>query len=118
VKSNQVTAVSVSGTVAFIAAFWGLAVAQAPSGVYYVFLLCTAIAVTLSARFFASAKKVAAESTNSEDYRRLIDEYRRLADLAITAQEHTDLKLGDMSVRIDHLMGQMSSLQTILKEVE
>jgi hypothetical protein len=47
-----------------------------------------------------------------------IDEYRRLADLAVTAQEHTDFKLGDVSARIDHMGEQMDSLQKILKEVE
>jgi hypothetical protein len=38
--------------------------------------------------------------------------------MAITAQEHTDLRLGDISVRIDYLREQMESLQRILKEVE
>jgi hypothetical protein len=58
------------------------------------------------------------EITSGAEYRQLADEYRRLADLAITAQEHTDLKLGDVSVRIDYLREQMESLQKILKEVE
>jgi hypothetical protein len=49
---------------------------------------------------------------------RLADEYRRLADLAITAQEHTDLKLSDLSVQIDYLREQNVALQKILKEVE
>jgi hypothetical protein len=43
---------------------------------------------------------------------------RRLADLAITAQEHTDLKLGDVSVHLDYLREQSDSLRKILKEVE
>ena len=58
------------------------------------------------------------EITSGEEYRQLADEYRRLADLAITAQEHTDLKLGEVSVRMDYLREQMESLQKILKEVE
>jgi hypothetical protein len=53
-------------------------------------------------------------------YRRraLAEEYRRLADLAITAQEHTDLKLGEVTAQLDHLREQSNSLQKILKEVE
>ena len=38
--------------------------------------------------------------------------------MAITAQEHTDLKLGDLSVQLDYLREQNESLQKILKEVE
>jgi hypothetical protein len=37
-------------------------------------------------------KTAQAELTGGEQYRALAEEYRRLADLAITAQEHTDLK--------------------------
>jgi NAD/NADP transhydrogenase alpha subunit len=70
------------------------------------------------ARAFGARRTDKAELTSGEQYRRLADEYRRLADLAITAQEHTDLKLGDVSVRIDYLREQMESLQKILKEVE
>jgi len=33
----------------------------------------------------------------------LAAEYRRLADMALTTQEHTDLKLGDISAQLDHL---------------
>ena len=53
-----------------------------------------------------------------EQYRQLAEEFRRLADLAITAQEHTDLKLGDVSAQLDYLREQNESLQKILKEVE
>jgi hypothetical protein len=66
----------------------------------------------------SGSKAARGEVTSGEQYRQLADEYRRLADLAITAQEHTDLKLGDVSVRIDYLGEQMESLQKILKEVE
>jgi hypothetical protein len=40
------------------------------------------------------------------------------ADLAISAQEHTDLKLGDVSAQLDYLREQNESLQQILKAVE
>lgn len=66
----------------------------------------------------AATRKARVELTGGEDYRQLAEEYRRLSDMAITAQEHTDLKLGDVSARIDHLRDQMESLTKILKEVE
>jgi len=70
------------------------------------------------ARAFGSKRSAKAELTSGEQYRGLADEYRRLSDLAVTAQEHTDLKLADVGVQLDYLRGQMESLQKILKEVE
>jgi hypothetical protein len=70
------------------------------------------------ARAVSARSRSRAELTSGEEHRQLTDEYRRLADMAITTQEHTDLKLSDVSVRIDHLREQMESLQKILNEVE
>jgi hypothetical protein len=70
------------------------------------------------ARAFAARSQARASVAGGQQYRELTDEYRRFADMAITTQEHTDLKLGDVSVRIDYLRDQMDSLQKILKEVE
>ena len=70
------------------------------------------------ARAFGTRRTAKAELTSGEQYRGLADEYRRLADLAVTAQEHTDLKLGDVGVQLDYLREQMQSMQKILKEVE
>jgi threonine dehydrogenase-like Zn-dependent dehydrogenase len=70
------------------------------------------------ARAFGDRRIAKAELANGEKDRRLADEYRRLADLAITAQEHTDLKLGEVSAQMDYMREQMESLQKILKEVE
>jgi predicted esterase len=69
-------------------------------------------------RYLYARRRAQAELTGGEQYRRLADEYRRLADLAITAQEHTDLKLGDVSAQLDYLREQTEALQKILKEVE
>ncbi len=69
-------------------------------------------------RYLTSRHQQRLEVTGSEQYRQLTDEYRRLSDLAITAQEHTDLKLGEVSVQLDYLRSQVDSLQKILKEVE
>ena len=76
------------------------------------------LGVVLGYRYLIVRKRAEMGLTGGEQYRRLAEEYRRLADLAITAQEHADLKLGDVSAQLDHLREQMESLQKILKEVE
>ena len=77
-----------------------------------------ALGIVLGFRYLTTRKRAQIELTGTEQYRQLTDEYRRLADVAITAQEHTDLKLGDLSVQLDYLREQNESLQKILKEVE
>jgi len=59
-----------------------------------------------------------AELTAGKEYRALAEEYRRLSDMAITAQEHVDLRLTDLSVQVDALRDQLDQMQRILKEVE
>jgi hypothetical protein len=76
------------------------------------------LGVVLGFRYLTTRKRGQLELAGSEQYRQLAEEYRRLADLAITAQEHTDLKLGDVSAQLDFLREQNASLQKILKEVE
>lgn len=77
-----------------------------------------ALGIVLGFRYLTTRKQAQIELTGTEQYRQLTDEYRRLADLAITSQEHTDLKLGDLSAQLDYLREQNESLQKILKEVE
>jgi hypothetical protein len=77
-----------------------------------------ALGMVLGYRYLATRKRAQLELTGGEQYRRLAEEYRRLSDLAITAQEHTDLKLGDLSAQLDYLREQNASLQKILREVE
>jgi uncharacterized protein HemX len=76
------------------------------------------LGIVLGFRYLTTRKRGQLELAGSEQYRQLAEEYRRLADLAITAQEHTDLKLGDVSAQLDFLREQNESLQKILKEVE
>jgi hypothetical protein len=76
------------------------------------------LAIVLGYRYLTSRRNVQVQLTGHEQYRQLAEEYRRLADMAVTAQEHTDLKLGDVSVQLDYLREQNASLQKILKEVE
>jgi UPF0288 family protein (methanogenesis marker protein 3) len=77
-----------------------------------------ALAMILWYRYLTTRGRAQIELTTAEQYRQLAEEYRRLADLAVTAQEHTDLKLGDVSAQLDYLREQNESLQKILKEVE
>lgn len=83
-------------------------------------VLFISAAVVLTARYFSLARMRSSKSalTAGQEYRSLADEYRRLSDLAITAQEHTDLRLTDLSVRVDEIRDQLEQLQRILKEVE
>ena len=74
--------------------------------------------VLVSARHLSASKQAKAALTTGKEYRGLADEYRRLSDMAITAQEHVDLRLTDISVRIDDLRDQLEQMQRILKEVE
>jgi phage shock protein A len=69
-------------------------------------------------RYLGDARQARAALTADRQYHDLADEYRRLSDLAITAQEHTDLRLTELSVRIEELRGHMEQLRHILKEVE
>jgi hypothetical protein len=77
-----------------------------------------AIAIGVTGRYLIVKNQTKAELTSGEQYRQMADEYRRLADLAITAQEHTDLKLGDVGVQLDYLREKVESLQKILEDVE
>jgi uncharacterized protein HemX len=76
------------------------------------------LGVVVVCRYLTVKNRTKAELTSGEQYRQLADEYRRLADLAITAQEHTDLKLGDVGVQLDYLREKIESLQKILEDVE
>ncbi len=77
-----------------------------------------ALWITLSYRYLTAKKTAQIELTSSEQYRKLADEYRRMADMMITSQEHIDLKLGEFSAQLDHLREQNESLHRILKDVE
>jgi hypothetical protein len=86
--------------------------------VWIVAFAVTGLGMALGYRYLTTRKQAQVELTVGEQYRQLAEEYRRLSDMAITSQEHTDLKLGDVSAQLDHLREQMASLQKILKDVE
>ena len=62
-------------------------------------------------RQHAISNKTRAELTTSE-------EYRRLSEMAVTAQEHTDLKLGEINMQLAQLRDQLDQVQKVLKDVE
>jgi hypothetical protein len=77
-----------------------------------------ALAVVVWGRALAASITAKAALTKGDEYRGLSEEYRRLADMAVTAQEHTELKLVDLSVQMAQLRDQLESVQRILKDVE
>jgi uncharacterized protein HemX len=86
--------------------------------VWIVALGVIGLGLAMGFHYQVTKKRTQTELTSGEQYRQLAEEYRRLTDMAITSQEHTDLKLGDISAQLDHLREQVASLQKILKDVE
>ena len=76
------------------------------------------ISVWVLARHLSASRQARAQLTTGNEYRTLADEFRRLSDMAITTQEHVDLRLTDLSVQVDSLRDQLEQMQRILKEVE
>ena len=77
-----------------------------------------AFTVWVVARQVGASRQSKVALVSDDKYRALSDEYRRLSDLAITAQEHTDLRLADLGVQMDNLRENLEQMQHILKEVE
>ena len=90
--------------------------------IYLIMVVSLACALLISvwavARHLSTSRQAKAQLTTGQDYRALADEFRRLSDLAITAQEHVDLRLTDLSVQVDSLRDQLAQMQHILNEVE
>ena len=90
--------------------------------VYMIMFPSLAIAIVFSVwattRYLTTSRKARAELTTDRQYRGLADEYRRLSDMAITSQEHIDLRLTELGVRMENLQAQVENMQRILKEVE
>ena len=82
------------------------------------FAVAIVISVWAAARQLNASRHARAQLTSGREYRALADEFRRLSDMAITAQEHVDLRLTELSVQVDSLRSQQEQMQHILKEVE
>jgi hypothetical protein len=81
--------------------------------VWLVFIVCITV-VSLASIYFRNRRVMAAKLGSLQNG----EEYRRLAEMAVTAQEHNDLKLQELMQQVSHLSEQMASVQHILKEVE
>ena len=46
------------------------------------------------------------------------DEYRRLTEMAVTAQEHTELKMSEVNMQLAQLRDQLDTVHKILSDVE
>ena len=62
-------------------------------------------------RHLALSKKTRGELITSE-------EYRRLSEMAVAAQQHTDVKLGEINMQIAQLRDQLDQVAKVLKDVE
>jgi hypothetical protein len=87
------------------------AVAVAPVVAVLVVGGLIAYAIFQWGRQLAISRKTRAELTTSE-------EYRRLSEMAITAQEHTELKLGEINMQLAQLRNQLDQVQKVLNDVE
>jgi len=76
------------------------------------------LATWIITRHLSASRQAKVLVEGDHRYRALADEYRRLSDVAITAQEHTDLRLTDLGVQMDALREKLDQMQHILQDVE
>jgi hypothetical protein len=76
------------------------------------------IVIGMALRTWRGARADKLAVTSGETYRDLADEYRKLAEMAITAQEHADLKLADVGTQLSLLREELRSVQRILEDVD
>jgi len=86
--------------------------------VFLPLMAAVVIVVIVVTRYLSASRQARAQLTSGEEYRSLAEEFRRLSDMAVTAHEHVDLRLTDLSVQVDSLRDQLDQMQGILKEVE
>ena len=85
---------------------------------FIILFICAAFVLCARYYFFSRLRTSKLALTESKEYRALADEYRRLSDMAITANEHVELRLTDLSVRVDEVRDQLDEVRRILKDVE
>jgi type II secretory pathway pseudopilin PulG len=88
------------------------------SGVAVAFIIVVLVVGGLSAYaiFEWSRQRAVTRTTRAE--LTASDEYRRLSEMAITAQEHTDLKLAEINMQLSQLRNQLDEVQKVLRDVE
>ena len=78
--------------------------------VFALLVICVAI-IAHAVNKRASIRAKTADTVDGE-------ELRKLAEMAVTTQEHNDLVLRDITLQIGQLREQMDAIQQILKQVE
>jgi TolA-binding protein len=90
--------------------------------VYMVLFVSLSVAIAFGAwvmaRHLGAARHAKAALAAGAEYRQLADEFRRLSDMGLTAQEHTELRLTELSVQMNDLRDKLEQMQRILNEVE
>ena len=122
-KTRSVTEtaiLSASGLIALIVLVVGASrgVHGKPAAIVIALIVLGGIGMMMWFRQNSHASAARSVPARGEEYWRLAEECRRLAEMAITAQEHTDLKLGEVSVQMDQMRAQLDSVQKILSDVE
>ena len=87
------------------------AVAVAFITVFLVVGAVIAYAIFQWGRHLSISKRTRAELTTTE-------EFRRLSEMAVTAQEHTELKLSEINMQLAQLRDQLDQVQKVLRDVE
>lgn len=121
-KSRSVAEMAILCATALIALAIVVAGAQELPTTSIIWISVAAVAtlavVIVGGRYAVGSRRGQPELPPGQEYRQLAVEYRKVADMAVTAQEHTDLKLGEVAVQLDYLRGQVESMQKILADVE
>jgi hypothetical protein len=74
-----------------------------------------AILILLVQALRAAIGRGRTQPASAAQFSALAAEHRRMSDMAITASEHVDLRLADLSARVDELRSQV---QRILTDVD
>lgn len=88
------------------------------SGLLLLMLFAAGVAAILmlaALAFRAAITRGRTAPVSAAQFHALTEEHRRMSDRAITASEHVDLRLADLSARVDELRSQV---QRILMDVE
>ena len=92
---------------------------EKPAGVIITALIILAgIGMVMWFRQNSRESTAKTELSSGAEYRQLAEECRRLAEMAVTAQEHTDLRLSEVAVQMDQMRAQLDSVRKILVDVE
>jgi hypothetical protein len=82
------------------------------SGLVLLVLFAAGMAAILVLVVRAVAARGGRAAASAAQLDALTEEHRRMSDRAVTASEHVDLRLADLSARVDELRGQVKRILT------